>query len=251
MSDTMRVEDLSNFGKPLVEFPKKAQWQQGRIFMSELRRRYGTLGLVVLLGGVFVERRRLKKRYSAVLARLRSIAGPGAVKETLLLVSMFNAIAQREGRDLAYPVIRSMTEKVAPYSMMAMYQVDELVRCEGDVFDNFKKFHMAMFAADAMQPIFRNTQTEGIDYFTTTVDKCMNVEVFTELDCPELAPFGCDHDLAGYPAIADAVQAEFRRPCTIAKGAATCNFRFYRKGTAPETEIIDGAPVTWEANLNR
>jgi hypothetical protein len=62
-----------------------------------------------------------------------------------------------------------MTEKVAPHSMEAMYQVDELVRCEGDVFDNFKKFHMAMFSADAMQPIFRNTQTAADDYFTTTV----------------------------------------------------------------------------------
>ena len=34
------------------------------------------------------------------------------------------------------------------------------------------------------------------------------------------------------------MQAEFRRPCTIAKGGDVCEFRFYRKGTAPDTELI-------------
>ena len=88
MTDTLRVEDLSNFGKPLIEFPKKAQRQQVRIFMSEIRKRYGTFGLVGFFLSVFVERRRLKKRYPAVFSRLERITGPGAVRETLMLVSM-------------------------------------------------------------------------------------------------------------------------------------------------------------------
>ena len=121
MTDAMRVEDLSNFGKPLIEFPKKAQRQQARIFMSEIRKRYGTFGLFRFFVSVLIERRRLRLRYHAVFSRLEKITGPGAVKETLMLVSMFNVIAQREGRGNAYPVIRSMTEKVAPYSMKAMY----------------------------------------------------------------------------------------------------------------------------------
>ena len=81
--------------------------------------------------------------------------------------------------------------------------------------------------------------------------KTQGLEIFTELGCPELAPFGCDHDLAGYPAITDTMHAEFRRPCTIAKGADLCEFRFYRQGTAPDTELIDGVAVIWEPRLNR
>ena len=77
------------------------------------------------------------------------------------------------------------------------------------------------------------------------------MEIFTELGYPELGPFGCDHDCAGYAAIADEVQIEFRRPCTIAKGGTTCDFKFYRAGTAPETEMIDGVPVEWHERLNR
>ena len=38
---------------------------------------------------------------------------------------------------------------------------------------------------------------------------------------------------------------------TIAKGARTCEFRFYRAGTALDTESIDGVPVEWNAGLNR
>ena len=41
------------------------------------------------------------------------------------------------------------------------------------------------------------------------------------------------------------------RPCTIAKGAETCEFAFYRRGTAPEIELIDGVPMRWEERLNR
>ena len=33
--------------------------------------------------------------------------------------------------------------------------------------------------------------------------------------------------------------SEFRRPCTLAKGADFCDFNFYRKGTAPPTEHLN------------
>jgi hypothetical protein len=59
------------------------------------------------------------------------------------------------------------------------------------------------------------------------------------MDCPELAKLGCDPDLAGYPLIEDAVNMEFRRPCTLAKGDSYCNFMFYRQGTAPATAHLN------------
>ncbi len=62
---------------------------------------------------------------------------------------------------------------------------------------------------------------------------------------------GCDFDLGGCPVIVDRVNAEFRRPCTLARGGDRCRFFFYRKGTAPESEEIDGETVRWEPQLNR
>ncbi len=251
MTGTMRVEELKYFGKPVNEFPREAQRQQARIFLRQLRNRYGTIGLLRLLGSVVVERRRFKQRSGETLRRLEAEIGPGVVKETLLLVSMFEAIAAREGRENTYPVIRSVIEEVAPYSMRAMYQVDDLVKCDGDVFENFKRFHIAMFDADVTQTLYPNTQVDDRNHFATTVHRCANVDIFTELGYPELGPFGCDHDCAGYAAIAEKVQVEFRRPCTIAKGGTTCDFRFYRAVTAPDTEPIDGVPVAWDERLNR
>jgi hypothetical protein len=59
------------------------------------------------------------------------------------------------------------------------------------------------------------------------------------LGVPELGKFGCDHDLAGYAAIEDDVDCDFRRFCTIAKGDPSCVFEFYRKGTAPDNAHLN------------
>ena len=71
------------------------------------------------------------------------------------------------------------------------------------------------------------------------ITTCANVELFGEIGVPELGKFGCDHDLAGYAAIEDDVECEFRRMCTIAKGDDCCVFEFYRKGTAPDTAHLN------------
>ena len=130
IATSRRVEDLENFGKPLLEFPKQAQRKQGKIFLRQLRARYGTFGVVRVLAEVMAERRRLRQRYADEFRRYETEIGPGVVKETQMLVSMFNVIAEREGRNNAYPVIRDMMNEVAPHSMRALYQVDELVECD-------------------------------------------------------------------------------------------------------------------------
>lgn len=77
------------------------------------------------------------------------------------------------------------------------------------------------------------------DRLRIRVRTCANVDLFTAIGCPELGRLGCDHDLAGYPVILDRVNAEFRRPCTLAKGDDHCDFNFYRKGSAPPTEHLN------------
>ena len=74
---------------------------------------------------------------------------------------------------------------------------------------------------------------------TLKITSCANVELFGELDVPELGKFGCDHDIAGYAAIEDDVNCEFRRFCTIAKGSDHCLFEFYRKGSAPQNAHLN------------
>jgi hypothetical protein len=77
------------------------------------------------------------------------------------------------------------------------------------------------------------------DKLTIVVNECANCVIGTAFHCPEIAKLGCDHDLAGYPVILDRVNAEFRRPHTIAKGDEYCDFMFYRRGAAPDTEHLN------------
>ncbi len=70
-------------------------------------------------------------------------------------------------------------------------QLDELVRCDGDVFDNFKKFNVAMFEAGDRD--FRVQKIEETDnHLRIVVDRCLNVEAGKMFDCPEIAKPGCD-----------------------------------------------------------
>ncbi len=249
MADVTRVEDLERYGRGLDNMPTRVVARQSIVFIGELRRRYGMAGVARTMWSMLKERREMLKTHADVVEALRRDWGRGGVTEALTMTALFKVLTPIEGREGAYNVAKAIFQQIAPMSMKALYQSDDLAGCEGDRFTNFKTFHRALF--DNSQNLFPNTQTDEGDVFTSTVTQCANVEVFTALGCPELARLGCDHDLAGYPAIADRHDFEFRRPTTIAKGGDDCQFRFYRKGTAPDTEVINGVPVQWQDSLNR
>lgn len=234
----MQVEDLSRYGKPLG-LPKEAQRKQIGIVFSAIREEVGLLGMLPFLGRVLAEQRRIAREYPEAVAEARRI-GPEVGRELLLLTSLFNVVARRSGRAHAYEFLRGLFQRVAVYSMPAIYEIDDLERCEGDPFENFKKYNIAMFRAMNRQGTWRTDAiVDSRDRLRINVVSCANVELFGAVGCPELAKLGCDHDLAGYPVILDRVDAEFRRPCTIASGDASCDFNFYRKGTAPATAHLN------------
>jgi len=234
----MKVEELSRYGKPLG-LPVDAQRKQVGIVFSAVRERFGLLRMVPFFLAVLSEQRRIRGAHPALVAKAREI-GPEVSKEMVLLTALFKVAARRHGREEAYEFLKDIFQRVAALSMPAIYQLDELVQCEGDVFENFKRFNVAMFEAMHRE---RTWETERIvnekDVLRIKVVTCANVELFSALGCPELGMLGCDHDLAGYPVILDRVDAEFRRPCTLAKGGDHCDFNFYRKGTAPATEHLN------------
>ena len=234
----MKVENLSQFGKPLG-MPKKAQRKMLGIVLTALREKFGLLGMAPFFIKLLAEQRRIRKAHPDLVAKAAEI-GPEVAKNLVLLPALFNLTARRDGREQAYEFVKDIFERVAVHSMPAIYQIDELVQCEGDSFENFKKFNVAMFEAMDRVGSWKNDAIvdEG-DRLRIRVVSCANVELFSAIGCPELGKLGCDHDLAGYPLILDRVDAEFRRPCALAKGDDFCDFNFYRKGTAPPTEHLN------------
>jgi hypothetical protein len=234
----VRVHELEQYGKPLT-FPKEAQPKQFRIVLSVLRERYGLVGLLPFVVRFLAEQRRLRRSHPDLIARATAL-GPEVATEMVLLVALFNVAAVRMGRENAYEMLRDIFQKVSVHTMPAIYQLDELVTCEGDVFDNFKRYNVAMFEAMNREGTWKSDSIEeSPDRLRIRVVSCANVDLFSAIGAPELARLGCDHDLSGYPVILDAVDAEFRRPCTLAKGGEFCDFNFYRKGTAPPTEHLN------------
>jgi hypothetical protein len=235
----MKVEELSQYGKTLTGIPKEAMKKQQSIVLHELRRKYGLVGILPFFVRVLLEKRSLIKKYPEAYQEVLKF-GEVTAKELPLLISMFNVVSRKEGKGNAYEFVKSIFQKVAVYSLPALYQIDELVECEGDVFKNFAKFNMAWFNAMNEEGTWKVKEMKHEkDHLTIVVDYCSGCEISKAFHCPDVAKLGCDHDLAGYPVFIDRVDAEFRRPHTIAKGDEYCDFMFYRKGTAPDTEHLN------------
>ena len=186
-----------------------------------------------------INQKKIKREYSQAYEKALTIS-KNAATEITILVAMYNLIAKNDGNEKAYNFLKKIFQEMAVYSMPAYYQVDDLVRCEGDVFENFKKFNVAWFSAMNDEGTWIVDKIEDKkDKLTIIISDCINCTLSEAFNCPEIGKLGCDHDLAGYPAILDRVNAEFRRHHTIAKGDEYCDFMFYRKGKAPDDEHLN------------
>jgi hypothetical protein len=234
----MKVEELSQYGKAL-EMPKEALAQQKKVIFKTLRKEFGLLGILRLMLKAQKEVKRIKKEFPEAVASTLKI-GDDMDKQMCLLGGIYFAIADKRGRKAAYSIMKQIMQNVAPVSMPAMYQLGELVKCEGDVFTNYKNFNQAMFTEIDRKGTWKNSGfNETNDLLEFKVTSCLNVDFYNAIGCPDVAKLGCDHDLAGYPLIERATQSEFRRPCTLAKEGEYCHFQFYRKGTAPDNAHLN------------
>lgn len=228
----MKVEELKMYGKAL-EMPKEAVKKQMKIVFRLLRKEFGVFGMLKLLIGIRKHSKRIKKQFPDAVKKARQISKV-IEKELVMMGALFSAIADKRGRKIAQEFLIDMMRKTAATSLPALYQLPDLVKCEGDVFENYKKMNRAMFTTIHEQGTWRNDGFhETKDLLEFKVTSCANIELFEAIDCPELNILGCEHDLAAYDLINGPTNSEFRRHCTLAKGGDCCHFQFYRKGTAP------------------
>jgi len=235
----MKVEELERFGAKL-EMPKKAVRKQGKIMLRALRKRFGILGMLGIFKDTWVNQRRLRRDHPETRRKAAAISEI-IEKELFTFSAFFMALGKRLGREEAYEFFKTkVMNEIAQTSMSQIYQVEDLKKCEGDTFENFKKFNIGLFQRTTQDGTWHmESYTDEADKLTLNITTCANVELFGELGVPELGKFGCDHDLAGYSAIEDDVDCEFRRFCTIAKGDDRCVFEFFRKGTAPNNAHLN------------
>lgn len=235
----MKVEELEKFGAKL-EMPKEAVREQNKIMLRALKKEFGLFGMLGIFKDTFFNNARLRKQYPEVQKEIVEI-NKTLEKELFIFSGLFLAIAKRLGREEAYEFFRTkIINDMGKISIPAIYQVNDLVKCEGDVFDNFKKMNIALFERTTKDKTWHmDSYIDEPDKLTIKITTCANIEFFDKLGVPELGKFGCDHDLAGYPVIEEDVGCDFRRLCTLAKGGDHCLFEFYRRGTAPDNAHLN------------
>lgn len=237
-SSAMKVEQLERYGMPLNDMPKEAFKGQEKMIFAAFREKFGLVGLIPFALRVLGERRKLLRRYRKEYAEVGRKTSKAVQREFIMVISMFNALARKESRESAYEFVKGIFQRLSRQSMPALYQLEDLLQCKGDVFENFKKFNVAMFKSGDRDYHVKEIE-ESDNHLRIVVDRCFNVDAGRMFDCPEISKLGCDHDLAGYPPIEDKLNMEFRRPCSIAKGDSLCEFNFYRKGFAPAGAYVN------------
>ncbi len=228
----LKVEELNRYGKSISDIPPEAMKGQGKVIIRIFLKKFGFFGIFPFTFRVLGERRKLLHKYSKEYKELHNRI-PKAAREITMMISFFNAVARNETKENAYEFCKSIFEGLAKDAYPALYQMKDLQQCEGDLFENYKKFNIAMFKGSTNDFNVKEIIEEE-NHLNIIVDKCLNVDAGIMFGCPEIAKLGCDVDKAGYPLIEDGVQSVFRRPCTLAKGGSYCDFHFYRKGFEPE-----------------
>lgn len=163
------------------------------------------------------------------LRLMQNTFGWMAKVQWILLIIIYEVLEKKVGKEEAYQYAKDAIQDGATFMMNEFYQAEELAKFE-DPYLAFWEYHKAMFKDD---PNFENEVIEGEDCHKMIVHNCRNCAI-ANLTIPALASLGCDHDIAGFQAIADKIQMDFRRPVTLAKDGKPCQFMFFRKGMAPE-----------------
>ena len=232
----MKVEELSSYGKAFDHIPLRGQLVQAKVMLSELVKKFGLVGALGFMFKVSKRGKQLKKVHGRTIMENFPGLSSSAYKELFLMGAMYQVLSDIDGKEKAYALIQGIVRKVGPTVHAILYDINNLKKCEGDIYTNFCKLNRSLFENSAATGFyeFEIEESENLQHIHMT--KCLNVDVFTPLGCPEMGRIGCDFDVGGYApeALGDEVNLDFRRPCTLANGDDACEFYYYRKGHAPK-----------------
>jgi len=233
----MRVEQLSSYGKAFDHMPLAGQLLQAKLFLSQLKAKFGFFGMLAFLRDTLRKKRELQKKHGATIERNFATVPGSAIMELYMLASMYYTLAEREDEAAALAFILKIFRSMGPKVHSTLYNTKDLLRCHGDVYTNFCKLNRSIFensAAKGFYDVEEIRESPELQFIRLT--RCLNIDLFSVMGCPELAQVGCAIDKGGYApdAMGDLVSLDFRRPTTLVNGDAACEFHYYRKGSAPE-----------------
>jgi len=185
------------------------------------------------------------------------------------MAAMYLVIAESEGKEKAYDgFLKMLMQRISPTAHGSIYDINNLKKVEGDIFANFCKLNRRLFEngnAKGLYGVEEIRDSENLQYVRVT--KCLNIDAFSAIECPELARLGeiLPNLIQPYPAMARFEKAERLANLTgqeLESMELICDLRPIfdedRKqieGMMPYTRLhivatgADGLPKSFEAEL--
>ena len=76
--------------------------------------------------------------------------------------------------------------------------------------------------------LWESTQSQGRDFFDSSITKCLWHDACMENGCPDLCPLFCDVDDVNYGGLR---KMGFSRTTTLGYGGDCCDFHFFKRGS--------------------
>ena len=139
-----KVEDLRYYGKSIPEMvdamPLMLKMKVGGIIITAVIKKAGLFGFLPFMSRVMGEKKRLIKAYPQAYQEALRL-GQEPANQFLTMISLFNVVAEKEGRENAYAFTSGIFKHYSKYTIPALYDLENLKRCEGDLFENYKKYN--------------------------------------------------------------------------------------------------------------
>jgi len=230
----MRVEDLRNYGKGLLDAvpdPElvRRQRKMSTVVDEELGRELGHDGAPELMSRVKDEVGRMKSQDWSVL-RAHGLRDERFVAGVVRRIALMKCLADMVGLEKASAIQCRLLEKTIYELMMPSWpSVEDYLAC-GDFFLAFRQYTRVTMAANLRDGLHALDIVEDSETaFAFNITYCVWHEVAKAFGDPYLCyPSTCYGDDVTIPKVLGKAgpQYRFRRAGTLAQGAPVCDFRY-------------------------
>ncbi len=228
----MRVEDLKNYGKCLLDSePDPAMIERAgnirRIMRQELERELGHTGTTELMFRMKEGTERMKAQDLSILKE-RGLRDQRFIESVIKRIALMKSLADMIGVEKASALQCRLVDKTIWELMSPMWpSVDDYKAC-GNFFEAFKEYSKASMAANARAGLH---DVEIVEDSPTVlafdIKYCVWHEVAKAFGNPYLCyPSTCYGDEVTIPRVLSQAECRFKRAGTLAKGAPVCDFRY-------------------------
>jgi hypothetical protein len=228
----MRVEDLKNYGRGLLDsVSDPGGMGLGRrvkeVMREELQRELGHSGRAELMSRVEEAVQRMKAHDWSVL-REHGLNDQKAIEGIVKRIALMEALAGMVGMAKASAIQCRLLDRTMYDLMSPMWPSAEDYEACGNFFESFKGYHKASMAANVRAGLH---EIEWVEDSPTAlafdVRYCVWHEVAKAFGDPYLCyPSTCYGDEITIPRALDQTGYQFKRAGTMAQGASVCDFRY-------------------------